>query len=371
MSNKAKRRLLSVKRLLCLFLLVSFVNCDVTNDSSSTERKIDYEIHTVFGSNSSERAIPIAFSPNGNQILMSVTKSDGSKHPAIVNTDGSDFRQLTTGPGGLIRKPIGFSPDGSKVLYTLGKDIFVVDIKSLNSVKILDGIDNNDPVTGSIKPVSFSPDGQSILFNTFKGYGLGWRIYMVDIDASSLRQLTDFSTNAVGFSPDGTSILFHHSAEGEVDVWTMDSKGDNQINLTPDNDPDDVDSHQVPVTFMENGQRILYWDTSSRNAIVHMNRNGSDTTVVSLNTPDVATDATPDGKIIAFYVAEMEGVCPYCSVAEIGLIRSDGTNRTIFYEDDKIYTQIVDFSPNGKFALLGSRSSDGKTSKILMAEILD
>ncbi|HKJ33387.1 MAG TPA: hypothetical protein VKA34_16240, partial [Balneolales bacterium] len=120
---------------------------------------------------------------------MSVTESDGSVHPAIVNTDGSYYHQLTTGPGELIRKTIGFSPDGAKVLYTLGKDIFIVNIKSLNSVKLLDGVDNNDPVVGDNKPVSFSPDGQSILFNTFKGYELGWRINMVDVDGSNLRQL--------------------------------------------------------------------------------------------------------------------------------------------------------------------------------------
>lgn len=358
------------KRLLFLLLLTSLISCDLTNSSSPTGT-INYKIHSVFEGDSSQNVNPIAFSPNGNLILMSVTKSDGSVHPAIVNIDGSDYHQLTTGPGELIRKTIGFSPDGEKVLYTLGKDIFIIDIKSLNSVKILDGIDNNDPVVGNNKPVSFSPDGQSILFNTFKGYELGWRINMVDVDGSNLRQLTDFSTNAVGFSPDGTNILFYHSAEGEVDVWTMDSTGDNQKNLTPDNDPEDVDSHQVPVTFMKNGQRILYWDTSSGDAIVHMNRDGSDTTIVSSNTPDVATDATSDGKIIAFYVAAMEGICPHCSVDEVGLIRSDGTDRTTFKKNDNIYTRIVDFSPNGKFALLGIRSSDGKTSKILMAEILD
>lgn len=59
---------------------------------------------------------------------------------------------------------------------------------------------------------------------------------------------------------------------------------------------------------MANGQRILYWDISSIDAIVHMRRDGSDATIVSSNTSDIATDATPDGKIIAFYEATMEGI---------------------------------------------------------------
>ncbi|OAN62487.1 hypothetical protein A8B79_02755 [Balneola sp. EhC07] len=351
-------------------ILTSLISCDVTNHDSSI-KSIDYKIHTVFEGDNSQTVTPIAFSPNGNQILISVTEPNGSVYPAIIKIDGSGFRSLTTGPDGLVRKPISFSPDGLKVLYTLGKDIFIVDIQNLNSVKVFDAIDDNDLVVGDNEPISFSPDGKSILFNTFKGYGLGWRINMVDVDGSNIRQLTDFSTNAVGFSPDGKKILFFHSAEGEVDVWTMDSTGDNQKNLTADNDPEKVDSHQIPVTFIANGQRILYSDTSSEDAIVTMNRDGSDTTVVSSNIPDVATSATPDGKIIAFYLAAMEGVCPYCSVAEVGLIRSDGTDRTILPRNDKIYTQIVDFSPNGRFTLLGSRSSNGKNSKIIMAEIIE
>ena len=127
------------------------------------------------------------WSPDGTRILFA-SEVSGVAQLFIIDADGSDARQVTDLPG--IRGRNDWSADGVTLTTYIGfawdRDIYVFDTNGENLRQLTDGLNNLAP--------SFSPDGNWITFMSYRDHpqqDLGCEIYIMRIDGSDARRLTD------------------------------------------------------------------------------------------------------------------------------------------------------------------------------------
>jgi TolB protein len=132
----------------------------------------------------------------------------------IVNSDGSGFREITSGPAFYWRPR--WSPDRRRVVFArMGMDqvggVYVIDVDGKTGpVRLADG---RDP--------AWSPDGKRIVFTSNGGALVGgFGIHVMNADGTGVRQLTSPNNPAQcsagtsandlkpDWSPDGQKILF-------------------------------------------------------------------------------------------------------------------------------------------------------------------
>lgn len=170
---------------------------------------------------------------------------------SVANGGGQiwgELTKLTSAIGGHDDIPLGFSPDGSKLLFLRDNspnnvgpmgDLFVIGIdgsglRQLNpsSIKV-----RNNHLFGA--GASWSPDGIRVAFSGFdtsKGAG-STAVYVVSAAAGAATAITqpedNFSTSA-RWSPDGSWIAFDRStgAAGDHDVWLVHPDGSGLANIT-------------------------------------------------------------------------------------------------------------------------------------------
>jgi Tol biopolymer transport system component len=178
--------------------------------------------------------------PNDNGIYLSIANGGG-----LI---WGELTRLTTATGGHDDIPLGFSPDGSKLLFLRDNspnnvgpmgDLFVIGIdgsglRQLNPPSIK--VRNNDLFGAG---ASWSPDGLRVAFSGFdtsKGAG-STAVYVVSAAAGAATAITEpednFSTSA-RWSPDGSWIAFDRStgAGGNHDAWLVHPDGSGLTNIT-------------------------------------------------------------------------------------------------------------------------------------------
>jgi Tol biopolymer transport system component len=191
---------------------------------------------TLLYSNSGFVAHP-AWSPDGSRIAFvrgtpAVAPNDyGGGELVVMNADGSNPVSLT--PGNLVVDSFDWSPDGTRIAYSIGPaesgsagqaNIFVIPFAGGASTQLT-------TVAGAVNPV-WSPDGTGIL------YELGAYIDEIYWE-SSLWKMSADGSGAVfvaegngpintwhGFSPDGDTIVFSsHGEGGGGAVWRWTAAG--------------------------------------------------------------------------------------------------------------------------------------------------
>jgi Tol biopolymer transport system component len=135
---------------------------------------------------------------------------DGGAQIAMINVDGSNFRELTTGPNNN-----GFpsmSPDGTRVVYRTfgpaGEGLRVLNIATKAVTTLTDGYDNF--------PL-WSPRGDLIMFSRIEQGD--YEIFTIKPDGTDVKRLTRSPGNDahMGWSPDGEHIVFASSRMGFKD----------------------------------------------------------------------------------------------------------------------------------------------------------
>ena len=134
------------------------------------------------------------FSPTGSQILFESRYNDIPKaNIGIINTDGSDYREIPEGNSDFNWFP-HFSPDEQWIYYcndsdANGGEIYRIDVNGNN----LTNITNNDRAD-SFSPLTnhFTPDGNSIIYisHTIQNNN-SYEIYKMDISGNNQINLTN------------------------------------------------------------------------------------------------------------------------------------------------------------------------------------
>jgi Tol biopolymer transport system component len=273
----------------------------------------------------------LAWSPDGRRIVF-VAGMIGATQLYIMNSDGGDQRQLTSGKWNL--NP-SWSPDGRWIAFRSnrnGKDeLFVM---------AQDG-SRQASVTAEMPPLSgfsWAPDSRHIVFSTTKSEVLttptpvemGGRviliipfairkesqIYSVNVDGSSKRALTNTSPSEdyhLAWSPDGNRIAFVSGRNHPfIQIYIMNPDGSGLMQLTSD------DANTSPA-WSPNGQRIAF--LSHRDGmwqVYVMNADGSQQTRLTTAGENWSPTWSPDGRRIA-YASHREDSW------KIYVINSDGT----------------------------------------------
>ena len=128
------------------------------------------------------------WSPDGSQILFASNR-EGANQLFVINADGSSPRRVTDFDS--LRGRSDWSPDGAWMVTYNGaawqRNVFLFrpDFTDLRQLT---------PPDGNSQGPSFSPDGKWVVFTAyFDHYGddLGCEIYMIRVDGTDLRRLTD------------------------------------------------------------------------------------------------------------------------------------------------------------------------------------
>lgn len=154
-------------------------------------------------------------------------KTNRVKRIALMDSDGSNLRYLTTGRANVTTPR--FSPNGSQLVYTgmLARKprVFVVDIASGAERLLVPG--------GAITfAPRFSPDGRRIVFSWAQGGNTD--IFVVGANGGVPTRLTSApgADTAPSFSPDGRRIVFESERSGTQQLYVMNADGSGQRRIS-------------------------------------------------------------------------------------------------------------------------------------------
>ena len=175
------------------------------------------------------------WSPDGRRIAFWEPKTDQSAIGVyltilgVINQDGTGRRDLGTLQADDTQPP-AWSPDGKSIVFW-GMPGDQADIFSL---RVTDGSATrltNDPAHDSIP--DWSPDGSKIAFQSDRSQHL-FQVFVMNADGSKQTQLThNTSPNyAPVWSPDGKRIGFLSQRDGAPEIYVMNADGSNQTRLT-------------------------------------------------------------------------------------------------------------------------------------------
>jgi TolB protein len=168
------------------------------------------------------------WAPNGEKIIFAVgvfnafyngfnslmlkpgDRTEGGAQIAVINPDGTGFRELTTGPNNSAFPSM--APDGKRFVYrTFGPDgdgLKIMNIET-NAVEMLTKGYDNFPL--------WSPRGDLIMFSRLAEGD--YDIYTIKPDGTGLKRITNSHGNDAhqGWSPDGENIVVASSRMGFKD----------------------------------------------------------------------------------------------------------------------------------------------------------
>jgi Tol biopolymer transport system component len=166
--------------------------------------------------------------------------SEGIMHPAdeglytVRASDAGDLVQLSATPDGYADTMYGYSPDGSRILFSRNDEesnvgtLFAI---SPDGGDLLQLSPPDLPVvsTNAELEADWSPDGSQVAFAAQwkSSPGRGIALYVVNADGSGVRQITSSGVGAVSaqWSPDGQLIAFTSKLRSRAQVWVVHPDG--------------------------------------------------------------------------------------------------------------------------------------------------
>jgi tricorn protease len=206
-----------------------------------------------------------------------------------------------------VRRP---SMGGSRIVYELGGDLFLLDTaaKTTARIPIVVGADAPElrpylkKVDGYLTDVSCSPDGATALL-VARG-----DIFTVPREKGITRDLTETSgirERGAVWSPDGATIAYLSDADGEYDLYTVDAAGAEQ----PRRLTHFADGYRHTLRWSPDGKRIAFTDQTltlyvidvSTGTIAKVDKADFENVDISLDLKDIYDFAwSPDSRFIAY-----------------------------------------------------------------------
>ncbi len=225
----------------------------IDESGTRTERKKRLAIMDQDGAN-------IRFLSNGNDLVLTPRFSPSRQEITYMSFAGGQPRvyllQLETGQRELVGNFPGmtfaprFSPDGQKVIMSLGRDdgnsnIYTLDLRSRTTTRLTssNAIDTSP---------SYSPDGSQIVFTSDRGGRT--QIYAMNADGSNQRRISfgDGTYSTPVWSPRGDLIAFTKQSGGRFSIGVMRTDGSGERILTSG-------FHNEGPTWAPNGRVLMFF----------------------------------------------------------------------------------------------------------------
>jgi TolB protein len=204
-----------------------------------------------FLSNGGSIVLTPRFSPNRQEITY-MSYESGQPQVYLLQIETGQ-RELVGNFPGMTFAP-RFSPDGQKVILSLGRDdgnsnIFAMDLRSRTTTRLTD--------SGSIDTSpSYSPDGSRVVFTSDRGGQP--QIYVMGADGSGQNRISfgggSYSTPV--WSPRGDLIAFTKQSGGEFQIGVMRTDGSGERILSSG-------FQQEGPTWAPNGRYLMFFREAS------------------------------------------------------------------------------------------------------------
>lgn len=204
------------------------------------------------------------WSPDGKKILFQRQINGVATY--VMDANGKNVKRLSPTPALDVRP--SWSPDGKKIIFNRiynppkegdvpEADIMIMNADGSGAYTIL-------PITkghANIQP-RFSPDGKKITFQSIRLDERSQHIYVMDIDGSNVRRVTDKGANGDPvWSPDGSRIAFGSNRAGAVNVFTAKSDGSDVKQITHFDHPYEGGD----TSWSPDGKKIAFqWDVGGK-----------------------------------------------------------------------------------------------------------
>jgi len=278
---------------------------------------------------------------SSSNLIYFVSDRDGQMDIYSIDLDSGQEVNLT----GTAENEYGvvLSPDRKSLAFVVGDEkassIDVLKIKEADRFTITKG-------TGKYTTPRWSPEGNQIAL-TGRIKDKGSRVYIFDIEESSLARLSDVDATEVGdWSTSGDSVVFSSSNKQKMGIHDRNPDGVNQRQVTCGEDYSAIwspDSTQLAFISERDGNPEIYvMDKKANDDMCDKNRE-SRLQIYRLTESDESEydlSWSPDGKRLLF-VSERDGN------AEIYVMDASGNKQTrLTYNDVKDHQPV--WSPNGK-----------------------
>jgi Tol biopolymer transport system component len=184
------------------------------------------------------------WSSDGTEIVFVSYRDEGIRNLYVMDADGSHQRQLTTNPEEYTQWE-RWSPIGDEIAYIFHPK---EDEPNKGGVIYIINSDGSDvrqltPDAGSLgdTDLTWSPDGQKMYFISNRSHYV--EIWEIEVDGTDMRQITDDDsvdiTHSLRVSPDGTKLAFYgvgpDVGEHSEEIYTInvDGTGLTDITLSP------------------------------------------------------------------------------------------------------------------------------------------
>lgn len=216
-----------------------------------------------------------------------------NKQIYVMNTDGSDIRQLTYFENDEAAQP-SWSPDGEHIVFSTslnntseGMSLYIMTADGTNLHPMKDRPDTNVPVLGS--NARWSPDGTKVAYDfciDCNAFGRNTEIFVYDFETDSVFQITDHPAgdSHPTWGPDSQKLAFvshrdYYNADTlryRSDLYSVNIDGAGLTRLTEN-------GYTNSPTWVLNSDVIVFRNSSVPNGLLEVNINTKQTHKIDLS----------------------------------------------------------------------------------------